>query len=149
VNFYSIAKANNFTSKVRLQNKMETSIFLAKVIGLFGAISTLAIIFRYKIHLEMEENAAKSPSMIHLSGFLFLMLGILLTVSHQVWTMDWRVVVTIFGWLILVKGVMRILFPDTVKNLIEKKKSDKRFLLAEVVIFITSIYLIYQGFIVN
>ena len=128
---------------------METSIFLAKVIGLFGAISTLAIIFRYKIHLEMEGNAAKSPSMIHLSGFLFLMLGILLTVSHQVWTMDWRVVVTILGWLILVKGVMRILFPDTVKNIIEKKKSDKRFLLAEVVTFIISIYLIYQGFIVN
>jgi len=35
---------------------METSIFLAKVIGLFGAISTLAIIFRYKTHLEMEGN---------------------------------------------------------------------------------------------
>ena len=65
---------------------METSIFLAKVIGLFGAISTLAIIFRYKTHLEMEGNVAKSPSMIHLSGFLFLMLGILLTVSHQVGT---------------------------------------------------------------
>ena len=128
---------------------METSIFLAKVIGLFGVISTLAIIFRYKIHLKLEENAAKSPSMIYLSGFLFLMPGILITVSHQVWTLDWRVIITILGWLILVKGIMRILFPDIVKNLIEKKKSDKRFLLAEVVTFIVSIYLIYQGFIAN
>ena len=128
---------------------METSIFLAKVIGLFGAISTLAIIFCYKIHLEMEGNAAKSPSMIYLSGYLFLILGILITVSHQVWTPDWRIIITILGWLILLKGVMRILFPDTIKNLIEKKKSDKRFLLAEIVTFIISIYLIYQGFIVN
>lgn len=126
---------------------METSIFLAKVIGLFGAISTLAIIIRYKLHIAMEENAAKYPTTIHLSGFLFLMLGILLTVSHQVWTWDWRVVITILGWLILVKGIMRIVFPDTVKKLIEKKKNDKRFLLAEIVTFIISVYLLYQGFI--
>jgi len=128
---------------------METSIFLAKVIGLFGVISTLAIIIRYKLHLAMEENAAKNPTTIYLSGFLLLMLGILLTVSHQVWTRDWRVVITIFGWLILVKGIMRILFHNTVKKLIEKKKSDKRFLLAEIVTFFISIYLLYQGFIVN
>lgn len=128
---------------------METSIFLAKVIGLFGAISTLAIISRYKIHLVMEENAAKSPSMIYLSGFLLLMFGILITVSHQVWTLDWRVVITVLGWLILANGVMRIFFPDTVKNLVEKKKSDRRFLLAEIVTFFISVYLLYQGFIVN
>jgi len=128
---------------------METSIFMAKVIGLFGAISTLAIIIRYKFHLAMEENAAKNPTTIYLSGFVFLMLGILVTVSHQVWTWDWRVVITILGWLILLKGVMRTLFPDTVKKVIEKKKDDKRFLLAEVVTFFISIYLIYRGFILN
>lgn len=128
---------------------METSIFLAKVIGLFGAISTLAIIIRYKLHLAMEENAAKNPTTIYLSGFLFLMLAILLIVSHQVWTRDWRVVITILGWLILVKGIIRIFFHDAVKKLIEKKKSDRRFLLAEVVTFFISIYLLYQGFIVN
>src|SRR5687768_6945379 len=114
---------------------METSIFLAKVIGLFGAISTLAIIIRYKLYLVMEENAGKNPTTIYLSGFLFLLPGVLVVASHQVWTWDWRVIITIFGWLILVKGIMRILFPDTIKKLIEKKISDKRFLLAEVVTF--------------
>lgn len=128
---------------------METSIFLARVIGLFGAISTLAIIVRYKSHLDLEESASQNPAAVHLSGFIILLLGVLLTVSHQVWTWDWRVVITVLGWLILVKGAMRILFPDTVKKLIEKKKNDKRFLLAEIVSFFISLYLIYQGFIVN
>lgn len=128
---------------------METSIFLAKVIGLFGAISTFIIIIHYKIHLTMEENAAKNPTTIYLSGFIFLLIGILFTVSHQVWTRDWRVVITILGWLILLKGLLRIFFPANVKNLIEKKKNDKRFLLAEVVTFFISLYLIFQGFIAN
>ena len=128
---------------------METSIFLAKVIGLFGAISTMAIIICYKSHIAMEENASKNPTTIYLSGFLFLMLGVLLIVSHQIWTCDWRVIITILGWLVLAKGIMRILFTDKVKNLINKKKNDKRFLLAEIVSFLISTYLIYQGFIVN
>jgi hypothetical protein len=128
---------------------MENSIFLAKVIGLFGAISTLTIILRYKRHIVMEQNAAKNPLVIYLSGFLFLMLGSILTVSHPVWTRDWRVVVTILSWLILVKGAIRILYPNTVKKLIEKKISDRRYILAEVVAFFISLYLIYRGFIDN
>lgn len=128
---------------------METSIFLAKTIGLFGAISTLAIIINYKFHLAMEKNAAKNLTIIYLSGFLFLMLGILITVSHQVWTWNWRVIITILGWIILVKGIGRILFPKTVKKLIEKRKNNKLFLLSEIIAFLISIYLLYQGFIIN
>ena len=128
---------------------METSIFLAKVIGLFGTISISAIVFRYKAHLVMEEDSAKSPSMVYMSGFLFLLLGVLVTVSHPVWVFSWPVVITILGWLLLLKGVMRIFFPDLIKNLIEKKKSIKRFILAEMVSLLISLYLLYQGFVAN
>ena len=128
---------------------METSIFLAKVIGLFGAISTLAILVRYKTYLEMEEDAIKNPGITYLSGFFILIIGILLTVSHQVWTWDWRVIITIASWLLLIKGTIRIVFPETVNKLIEKKKNDRRFLLAEVAVLLISLYLMYQGFIVH
>jgi len=125
---------------------MEHSIFLAKVIGLFGAISTLAIIVRYKTYLEIEADSAKNPIIIYLSGFIILIIGILLVVSHQVWSGDWRVVITIFGWLFLLKGIIRIFFPETAKKLFEKKRSDRRFIIAEVMFFLFSLYLIYKGF---
>ncbi|MEX1997298.1 MAG: hypothetical protein WEA04_01295 [Candidatus Andersenbacteria bacterium] len=125
---------------------MEDSIFLAKVIGLFGAISTLAILSRYQQSLAMEESAAKNLVVTYLSGFLILIGGILLVISHQVWTGDWRVIITIIGWLVLLKGVIRIFFPDIVKKLIEKKNSDHRFVLAEVATLLVSLYLVYKGF---
>lgn len=126
---------------------MDTSIFLAQVLGLFGALSTCAIIVRYDTYLKMEEQAAQNPAITYLSGFFILLVGILVTVSHQVWTPDWRVIITIIGWLILIKGLLRLLFLDKVEKLIEKKQTDPRFLLSEIVTFLISLYLMYQGFI--
>lgn len=126
---------------------METSLFLARVIGLVSVISTAAILVHYKESLALEEEAANSAVLIHLSGFAFLILGVLLVVSHSVWTFDWRLVITIMGWLVLLKGAGRILFPGAVKRLIEKKRRDRRFLLGEVVVLLVGLYLLYYGFI--
>ena len=125
------------------------SIFLAKVIGLSGLISTLAVLIRYKKFIEMEGYAAKNPVMMYLSGFLILIAGVLLIVGHQIWTRDWRVIITVIGWLVLVKGVLRIFFPEMVRKLMEKKRTNRSFLLGELLVLIVSLYLTYQGFIIR
>ena len=106
---------------------METSIFLAKVIGLFGTISVLAVLVRYKASLKLEQEAVQNHLWIYTSGFFILILGVLLVVSHPVWVWDWRLIITILSWTVLLKGVMRIFFPDAVKRLIEKKTKSGRF----------------------
>ena len=63
---------------------METSLFLARVIGLVSVMSTAAILVRYKESLALEGEASKSLALVHLSGFAFLVLGALLVVSHSV-----------------------------------------------------------------
>ena len=127
---------------------METSIFLAKVIGLMSVISTTAVLIRYKGSLALEEEAMKNPVATYLSGFAILILGVLLVVSHSVWTSDWRLVITIIGWLVLLKGVGRIFFPGAVINLIEKKRNNRKFLIGEVIVFLAGLYLLYYGFLV-
>jgi len=127
---------------------METSIFLAKIIGLVCVISTAAVMLRYKESLAFEEEAVRSPLFIYMSGFVILILGILLVVSHSVWEFDWRLVITVIGWLVLLKGIGRIFFPHAVKRLIEKKKVNRKFILGEVAVFLIGIYLLYYGYIV-
>lgn len=126
---------------------METSIFLAKVIGLIFVISTTAVMIRYKESFAFEEEAVKSPSLAYTSGFLILILGVLLVVSHSVWAFDWRLVITAISWLVLLKGLGRIFFPHAVKRLIEKKKENRKFIFGEVVVFLVGLYLLYHGFI--
>ena len=127
---------------------METSIFLAKVIGLISVISATAVMVRYKESLVFDEEAVKSPLFMYISGFVILILGVLIVVSHPVWVLDWRIIITIFGWLVLLKGIGRIFFPDAVKHLIEKKKANRKFILGEVAVFLAGLYLLYYGFIV-
>jgi hypothetical protein len=125
---------------------METSIFLAKIIGLVSVISTIAVLVRYKEHLALEEETVKNPALVYLSGFALLALGVLLVVSHSVWTLDSRLVITIMGWFVFLKGIGRIFFPNAVMNLIKKKRNNRKFLIGEVVVFLVGLYLLYYGF---
>ena len=125
---------------------METTIFLARAIGLFGVISTLAIILRYEKFLEIEKSIAKNITTIYLSGFLIVMTGALLVAGHNIWIWDWPVMITLLGWVALLKGLLRIFFPDTVVMLINKKRNNRWFLMAEISFFIFSAYLVYRGF---
>ncbi len=126
---------------------METSIFLAKVIGLVSVISTSSVLIRYKESPALEEEAIRNPAVAYLGGFAFLILGVLLVVSHSVWESDWRLVITILGWLVLLKGAGRIFFPNAVRRMIEKKKDNRGFLVGELVMFVVGLYLLYCGFI--
>ena len=127
---------------------METSIFLAKVIGLVSVISTTAVMVRYKESLVFDEEAVKRPLFTYISGFVILILGVLIVVSHPVWVLDWRIVITILGWLVLLKGIGRIFFPNAVRLMIERKRDNRWFLLGEVIVFLIGLYLLYHVFLV-
>src|SRR3989338_4768437 len=115
---------------------METSIFLSKVIGLVSVISTIAVLVRYKEHLALEEETAKNPTLVYLSGLAFLALGALLVVSHSVWMLDWRIIITILGWIVLLKGAGRIFFPKAVMRLIAKKRENRKLIIGEVTVLL-------------
>ncbi len=125
---------------------METSIFLAKVIGIVSVVSITAILSRYKKSLALEAEAAQSVATIYISGFVIIIIGVLLIVSHQVWALDWRIAITIIGWAVFIKGVGRIFFPDAVQKLIGKKRHNHWFILGEVIMLFVGLYLLYYGF---
>lgn len=127
---------------------METSIFLAKVIGIIGTVSAISVMIRYKKMMALEKELVASPGPVVLSGYVILILGTLMVVSHSIWTSDWRVVITIVGWAALLKGLGRIFWPEAVKNMIEKKQHNHKFIIGEIIVLVVGLYLLYYGFIV-
>ncbi len=49
-------------------------------------------------------------------GVVTLVIGLAMVLVHNVWVLDWRVAITILGWLTLLKGFDLLFFPERMKN---------------------------------
>ena len=91
---------------------MELSLFLAKLFGIYLLIvAVLWAVRGEEISKVMEEFFTNRP-MMFLSGLLALIVGIALAISHSVWEFNWRGLITLIGYLAIVKGIARVGFPE-------------------------------------
>jgi hypothetical protein len=58
-----------------------------------------------------------SRALIFVTGALALLAGLVVVNAHNLWVRDWRVIVTVLGWLLIVRGVSNLVFPGTVQTL--------------------------------
>ena len=91
---------------------MTTSIFLARLIGPFALALGLALVFQGTGFRAFASEFMASPALIFLSGIITLPAGLAIVLTHNVWTPDWRVVITIVGWLAVVTGAIRMILPQ-------------------------------------
>lgn len=125
---------------------MDTSIFLAKVSGLYlGIIAVAMLIHGQKFRNLIPEMS--SPIFTFIGGAIALLLGILIVVSHNVWVAKWPVLITILGWLALIKGVVRLLFFGVSTTINEVyRKNSLVYYVTVIVLLAAGIYLSYTGF---
>jgi hypothetical protein len=58
----------------------------------------------------------------------------------------WPVLVTLFGWFLVLQGIMRIYWPDTFAHYIKKVLTKSRFMAISVVWLALGLYLIWVSF---
>ena len=124
---------------------MELSIFLAKVMGLYLLIACAAVFLNRRIYSELLGEFARNRAAVLSSGALILILGLAVVISHNVWTSDWRVIVTLIGWATALKGALRMLFPNWV-TFMASKMTPVRIMIPAAVFWIVGLYLSYVGF---
>jgi len=91
---------------------MTTSKMIAGLMGPTLAAIALAMLFKFDSIPELAEQVSRDPALIFLSGVLLFVAGLAIVRAHIIWTLDWPVLVTILGWLAIVGGLVRILFPS-------------------------------------
>ena len=124
---------------------MELSNFLAEIWGFSLAVIGLSMLVNphnFRKLLRFAEDEA----MMYLSGVCSFVIGIASVLGHNIWVYDWRVVVTIFGWIALAKGVVRIFKPDFAKMWVNKVKDKEWLQYAMVVVVLVGCVMVYLGF---
>lgn len=92
---------------------MTTTTFLAQFWGWLLVILSLIFLAKGKSLSSDLMQLIKDKTFVMLSGYLALILGLMTIILHNLWINDWRVVITIMGWISLLKGSIRIAAPKT------------------------------------
>jgi hypothetical protein len=93
---------------------METSLFLARLIGPSAILIGAGILIAPRDYRRVGEEFLASRALIYVAGLLAFVPGLAIVLSHNIWTADWRLIITLFGWLATLGGAFRILFPQQV-----------------------------------
>jgi hypothetical protein len=115
---------------------MDISILLAQFWGALLVILSLELLLR-KSALDNLFKRVNDKTFMIISGYLALIIGLVTVILHNIWVADWRVVITVFGWLSLVKGVVRIGFPEITPKAVRAFKNSLA--LMKVMLIITAI----------
>ena len=100
-----------------MTTSLVTSLWIAQILGPVLLIATFGMIVNRETYVTMAREFVASPALIYLAGVLTLVTGLAITLSHNVWVMDWPVIVTIFGWLAIAGGIFRMAFPNLVSKM--------------------------------
>jgi uncharacterized membrane protein len=125
---------------------METSIFLAKYLGIFLVIVGIALL-KHRDHLRQAVGwVAKNPTIVVISGVVNLAVAIPLLLVHNVWRSDWTVLITIIAWLVLLKAFVRLFYPELLVKWAQSAINANWFKPLVFVFILLGAYLAYQGF---
>ena len=101
-----------------------------------GSISTLV------------ESVSHDPALVMVSGVLSFVAGLAVVRVHNHWAGDWAVLVTILGWLLLVGGLVRILFPIWLAGMAANFGQNTGFIAGEAVVsLVIGAFLSYKAYI--
>jgi hypothetical protein len=89
---------------------MDRSRFIAGLIGPTLFAVALSLFVNRQLLPDLMRLLATQPAAIFLAGITTLVIGLAIVLSHRE-RRGWRLIVTIFGWLAVVAGVLRIVIP--------------------------------------
>jgi hypothetical protein len=126
---------------------MLTSIFIAKLMGPILVVVAISILIDEKSIRAMAKEVMSSHALLYIFGTIDLLLGLVLVTVHNVWVMDWRVIITVIGWISIVRGLVRILFtPYIMKNAPKLLRKQGLLMGVSIVMLIVGAVLSYYGY---
>lgn len=95
---------------------MDTSLFLARLLGPMLLVIGLSVLINRENFRAMAKEMVASREQMFIVGLLTLLGGLAIVNTHNVWN-GWPTIITVFGWIFVIGGATRLLFPDAVRSI--------------------------------
>lgn len=122
------------------------SIFLGKFLGVYLLALFLLLIFRKDETNAVIKKITDDSGLLAVTGMINLLIGIAVVVVHTIFVSDWRVLITLLGYFMILRGVMRIAFQKNAKDLLKKMVKGTNGVVTMAIMLIVGLVLVYYGF---
>jgi len=126
------------------------TVFLSRLIGLYCILVAISMTVRKQSIIETITALLHNAPLMFLVGILTLVAGLAMILAHNVWSGGLStVVVTIVGWITLIKGLLLLFLPQEVEAdlVLYKLHYAQYFYVFMGISLVIGIYLTYDGFV--
>ena len=118
-----------------------------QIFSLFYIIVGIGILINPGFYKKLFEDFIENAAVLYLGGAMALTIGYLILAFHNTWTKDLSVIITIFGWLALIKGIVILIRPKIMIALSKAILKNQNILKIEaIVIIILGLAFSFLGF---
>jgi len=118
-----------------------------QVFSLYYIAVGIGILVNPQFYKRIFEEFIERTSILYLGGVIALGVGYFIVAFHNTWTKDLSVIITIVGWLALVKGILIFICPGLMiavtKAIISKERNLR---IQAVVVIILGLLFAFLGF---
>lgn len=126
---------------------MELSILIAKIIAVIYLSASLGGFFSRDYYRSLADDMYKNAALTYMMGFIAVIAGFLIVHHHNIWGGDWTVLITILGWISLIKGILIMAFPKFMQRLSEPFFTERALKFIPYVTLATGLLYGYFGFV--
>jgi hypothetical protein len=124
---------------------METAVFLARAWGLYILLICISLMITKKSFIALLKKLQYDVTVVFTGAFV-LLLGVLQVVAYDDWSFSWRGLITLLGWLTVLKGLF-VLYPGYVEKFGKHAIKEKSFTITVLIGLIIGVYLLYVGYV--
>ncbi len=126
---------------------LEMSVWIAKLLGPVLLVAAIPMLVSPKDLQEVAREFLNNRALIFITGVLAMVAGLAITNSHNIWIADWPVIITLFGWAMIIGGAARMALPtvvDTIGSAMMDRPTITR--VAGAIWALIGAYLAYKGY---
>jgi hypothetical protein len=97
-----------------------TSKIIAALLGPTLVATALMILLNLGAMSGIIDELFKSPMLIVFAGYAAFVPGLAIVYFHNRWTFGWPVLITLVGWLSVIVGLIRMVFPVQLAGIMAK-----------------------------
>lgn len=123
---------------------MDITILVTKLFGIYLVLAGLFLILKGKSVPHLLRDFFDHPATMYLTGIILVFLSSMYLIQFNIWDGTWKTIVTVFVWLVALKGVLYIFAPKTLSTLVIRK-FRRGFGLWGVISIVVGVYMFLLG----